>query len=118
MSLFSERLKRLRGDLTQTEAAIRIGITAQTLARYENGQRKPNSEVIVMLCKCYGVSADYLLGLYESENEVFSEPEASEIAAEICNDLKRLSSLFSRKAICGIYDVLGRYGATVSEKQK
>ncbi|MBQ8011155.1 MAG: helix-turn-helix transcriptional regulator [Oscillospiraceae bacterium] len=63
MSLLSERLKQLRGNLTQTEAAEKIGITAQTLGRYENDQRKPDSEVIVMLCKHYGVSADYLLGL-------------------------------------------------------
>ena len=68
MSLFSERLKSLRGNMSQAEAAAKIGITAQTLGRYENEQRKPDSETILLICKHYGVSADYLLGLSDSKS--------------------------------------------------
>lgn len=63
MSLLSKKLKELRGKLSQEEAAKGIGITPQTLGRYENDKRKPDSEVLIMISKYYKVSVDYLLGL-------------------------------------------------------
>lgn len=63
MDIFLTRLKELRGAKSQVETAHEIGITAQTLGRYEKGERKPDIEVLKMLAEYYQVSTDYLLGL-------------------------------------------------------
>lgn len=61
--LFQYRLKELRGEQTQKYVADKIGITEVSLSRYENGQRKPNLDIIYKIAKYYNVSADYLIGL-------------------------------------------------------
>lgn len=68
------RLKKLRGDRTQKEIVsdfnakkLGIGLTAQSLGRYENNERKPDSEMVAALAHYYNVSTDYLLGLTDVE---------------------------------------------------
>ena len=64
---FGQRLKELRGDKSQAdivEMMIKktgISTTAQTLGRYERGERKPDLEIIEALATTFGISADYLL---------------------------------------------------------
>lgn len=60
---FQQRLKELREEQTQKYVAEKIGITEVSLSRYENGQRKPNTDIIYRISKYYNVSADYLIGL-------------------------------------------------------
>lgn len=61
---FPLRLRRLRTDhgLTQTELAKRIGISRDTLSRYELGKLDPGSADICRVADYFGVSTDYLLG--------------------------------------------------------
>ena len=102
MSLFSERLKSLRGNMSQAEAAAKIGITAQTLGRYENEQRKPDSEVILMLCKYYKVSADYLLGLSDVESvdpDIQATCELIGLSEEAVNKLSDLKEKDKRTCV-------------------
>lgn len=40
-----------------------------TVCKFENGSRSPNAKQIVALCKMYGVSADYLLGLSDERQD-------------------------------------------------
>lgn len=61
--VFQKRLIELRGEQTQKYIADKIGITEVSLSRYENGQRKPNLDIIYKIAKYYNVSADYLMGL-------------------------------------------------------
>lgn len=61
-SLFSEKLRELRGDKTLQEVADALGITRVSLGYYEKGERKPDIEVIYKIADYYKVSADYLLG--------------------------------------------------------
>ena len=63
MSLFSDRLKTLRGELKQAEFARKVGIAQNTYSRYESGERIPDIEVLVRLAARLGVSTDWLLGL-------------------------------------------------------
>lgn len=64
---FGQRLKELRGDKSQADIVemmtkmTGISTTAQTLGRYERGERKPDLEIIEALSTTFGVSADYLL---------------------------------------------------------
>ena len=63
ISIFTERVRELRGERSQREVAEGIGITQQTYGRYENGARRPDLEIIERMAVYFNVSADYLLGL-------------------------------------------------------
>lgn len=63
--MYAERLKNLRidADLTQTEIASILGTEQSYYAKYENGKRPLPIHHLITLCRHYGVSADYILGL-------------------------------------------------------
>lgn len=67
---YYEKLRMLREDrepkTTQQNIADLLGTTQQYYSQYENGSRKLPIEHLTVLCKFYGVSADYILGLPEN----------------------------------------------------
>lgn len=63
LQLFRERLKNLRGKKSLQEVAHDLEISRATLGYYENGDRKPDTEILIRIAKYYNVSSDYLLGL-------------------------------------------------------
>lgn len=65
--MYGQRIRELREErnLTQAQLADRIGTTASTVGKYEREGLQPSVETIISLCKFFGVSADYLLGLEE-----------------------------------------------------
>lgn len=54
------KLKELRGNKTQQEAAEGIGIMKSALAMYERDERVPRDEVKVRIANYYGVSVMFL----------------------------------------------------------
>ena len=60
-----KRMRDLREDRDKTQQEIaRVLGTSQTMyARYERGANELPIRHLVTLCRYYGVSADYLLGL-------------------------------------------------------
>ena len=63
-----EYIKRMRDlredrDKTQQEIARVLGTSQTMYARYERGANELPIRHLVTLCRYYGVSADYLLGL-------------------------------------------------------
>lgn len=70
MKNYTERMRDLREDhdKTQQEVAGYLGTTQQVYSRYEKGINEIPVRHIIALCKYYGVSADYLLGLTD-QNE-------------------------------------------------
>ncbi len=58
-----ERIRTLRGRKSQDEVAGALKISRGALSFYENGERKPDADVIYRMCKYFGVTSDYLLGL-------------------------------------------------------
>ncbi len=64
-----ERIRSLREDrdLTQAYVANLLGTTQQVYSRYENGVNDIPLRHIIVLCKFYNVSADYVLGLSNDE---------------------------------------------------
>lgn len=63
-----DKLRRQKGNLSNTEFAKILGISRQTLGFYLNGDRIPDCETLAQICKCCNVSADWLLGLSEDPN--------------------------------------------------
>ena len=62
---YHERIRALRqdSDKTQTEIAEYLKIDQSYYSKYERGKHPMPIEILTALCKFYGVSADYILGL-------------------------------------------------------
>ena len=60
-----KRLRDLREDhdYTQAYVAKKLNITQQQYQLYESGKRSLQIEHLIVLCRLYGVSSDYILGL-------------------------------------------------------
>ena len=56
-------LRQLRKErkLTQVELQMRTGIEQSLLSKFENGERVPPTETLLILADFYNVSIDYIL---------------------------------------------------------
>lgn len=59
-------LRQARG-LSQVELARILGVTKQSVSNWENDNIQPSIEMLKKIAQTFGVSADYLLGLDNSE---------------------------------------------------
>ncbi len=65
MSDLPNRIKsiRLKAGLTQEEFGKLFGLVKSTVSLYESGKSTPNDDIKIQICKHFGVSIDYLLGI-------------------------------------------------------
>ena len=65
---YIKRIRDLREDhdKTQQEIANLLGTSQTMYARYERGANEMPIRHLIILCKYYGVSADYILGLSDN----------------------------------------------------
>ena len=68
MQAYVKKIRDLREDhdKTQQEIADYLGTSQTMYARYERGANELPIRHLIMLCKYYGVSADYILGIKDS----------------------------------------------------
>ncbi len=61
---FGRRLRVLRAakGLSQNKLAEILGVSASTVALYENSFRMPSYDALIKIADYFGVSTDYLLG--------------------------------------------------------
>lgn len=59
----SLKAARVDAKLTQEQAAEAIGVTQNTISRWENGVSVPNYKHIPSICKAYGKSYDDIIFL-------------------------------------------------------
>ena len=78
---------RLLKKLNATEIAQRVGVTPASYYRYEKGEQTLSAEMLYKLAKALGVSADYIIGLTDVE-----EDKAKERTEESVN-LKEVKSI-------------------------
>lgn len=57
-----DKLKELRGKMTQEQIAKKLGLNRQTYRNYENGDRQPDFDTLTKMADYFGVTIDYLLG--------------------------------------------------------
>jgi len=78
--MIAERLRTLRREksLSKRDLVALLPLNYSTYANYESGFREPNSEVLQLLARHFGVSIDFLLGVSDNRKK------ADEIA--ILND--------------------------------
>lgn len=72
MTDLSSRLTTVRKKCSpspsQAEVAKALNIAQSTYARFESGTREPPLSFIVNFCRHFNVTADYILGLSDSEH--------------------------------------------------
>ena len=58
---------RKKNDLTQEALADRLGVTYQSISRWENGATYPDLELIPVIAETLKVTVDELLGSFPSK---------------------------------------------------
>lgn len=68
-----QRLSDLRKkkSLSQEEVADILGVTRQTISKWETDQSTPDFDKIIPLCELYGLSADELLGNLKGKEMIY-----------------------------------------------
>ena len=67
--MIGERLaevRSFRGD-TQAMLARKLGYSKDSVSSWEQEKSSPREETLIEICKMYGVSADFLLGLSDED---------------------------------------------------
>ena len=61
MGSIGERLKIVRGKKSQADFAAEIGVSRNTLLRYERGESVPDARLAAVICRKAAVASDWLL---------------------------------------------------------
>lgn len=67
------RIASMRGfkRLSQEQLGGMVGVSKQTISGWEHGYRSPDSDNIIALCRTFGCSADYLLGMTDDPGNFY-----------------------------------------------
>ena len=69
-NILSDRLRELRGDVSQNEFARKIGVKQQSYNLWEAGKTDPSSSSLRLIATICNVTSDWLLGLSENRQGV------------------------------------------------
>lgn len=98
--MFSEKFKKLRQSqgLTQVQMADKLEVSPSAIGMYEQGRRKPDSDMLKKICQMFNVSVDYLLDV--SVNREVEEKSVTDFIDEITYTLRAQKGLmFNGKPI-------------------
>lgn len=99
-----ERLKLVRGSITQESFSATLQVNKRTLINYEQGVRTPDAEFIRLLCVLYGVNSNWLI---LGEGEMFSEPRGI-----VGQELKNARGIRSQE------EIAEKFGLTLEEYRR
>lgn len=91
---------RKKKGLSQEEVADKLGVTRQTISKWETDQSTPDFDKIIPICELYGLSADELLGNIR-EGEYGSVGDVSIV--EDANQLKRKKAFGISLSVLGYF---------------
>lgn len=74
LNTLGTKLKKLReqNNYTRKQVAELLDISPSVIGYYENGDRVPSLSVLIKFCAYYKTSADYLLDINTTNNDVIS----------------------------------------------
>ena len=103
ISVIGERLAEVRKDHGDTQQTLgeKINVTKYTVSSWEQEKSEPNHEMLAKICRLYGVSSDYLLGL-SNVDPAYIRRRAESLSNEdlaIHKDLEEFLSWRKRKNI-------------------
>lgn len=85
---FAERLKELRGSMSQEEFASKIGEKQTSYSSWERGAREPVISVLENISNRLGVSTDWLLGLTDQRSPFIEVPRENNVSKTAENEDK------------------------------
>lgn len=88
--MIGERLAEIRKDNGDTQASLaeRLCVSLHTVRAWEQEKSAPSHEMLVALCKLYGVSADYLLGLSDIDPAYARQKQLETLSKEELAELR------------------------------
>ena len=91
-------LRKLNGE-TQEDLAKAFHVSVPTVRTWERDKASPSHEVLIALCKRYGTSADYLLGLTDIDPSDEDRKQRQRLTEEEQNEMHRYEEylLWKRK---------------------
>lgn len=91
--MIGDRLKEIRGDFgdTQQDLANKLNVSKFTVQSWEQEKSSPSHELLVKICRLYGVSSDFLLGLSDVD-PVFSARREQKLNDENLNTLRKFEN--------------------------
>ena len=113
MSVFSENLRKLRGDSSQAQMASELGMKQQQYARYEKGVTAPGIDVLERICRIHDCSADKLLGLKDMNKSVKVDQRGNGNISQIGNG--NTAADCSNCASKQLADLMKQLGITVAD---
>lgn len=87
---------RKKNDLTQDTFANRLGVTYQSVSRWENGTTYPDLELIPAIAQVLAVSVDELLGIPQIEKE----KRAIEAFDELRREYFKKNMTLTKSSLC------------------
>ena len=95
-----EKLKQLRKEagMSQKELAERIGVSQQSVNKYENHDVEPDIQTMIRIADCFFTSVDYLIG-HSEERRFLPFSDTAELSDEeivLLYKYRRLSPLQKR----------------------
>lgn len=107
-NVLADRLRELRGSMSQSDFAAKIGVKQTSYSSWERGVKDPLAQTLVQISNTLGVSADWLLGLSDERGPaqtaapIQSPQSNSDLLAEIRALKSRVAALESQPAYaCG-----------------
>lgn len=87
-----ERLKELREEskMSQEDLAEKLGVSQQTVSKYEQGKREPDNQTLIDLSKIFDVTTDFLLGKSKERNPVLKVNQGEVLAFHLEEKLEGL----------------------------
>ena len=69
--MIGQKLKALRfkKGLKQSELADLLGLSASAVGMYEQGRRRPDTEILLKYAEIFGVSVDYILATDDADTK-------------------------------------------------
>ena len=64
------REKREKAGISQKDLAEKVGVTPSAINQYENGTKKPSTDILAKIAVEIDTSSDYLLGIIQEDDEI------------------------------------------------
>ena len=106
--IFADKLIELRkkAGWSQEELADKMGVSRQSISKWESAQSMPDMGRVVRLAQLFGVSTDYLLREDVAQSEeiavVETDAEVRTVSMEEANAFLRLRDITSRRIAIGV----------------
>ncbi len=98
--MLGERLAEIRKNYHDTQKALRTSWAYRlAVSAWEQERNSPPSDVLLAICKLYGTSADYLLGLTDIDPSDEARKQRQRLTEEEQNEMHRYEEylLWKRK---------------------